>query len=96
MLNTYLDYNATAPVWPKVIEGAVEAMKTLGNPSSIHAFGRDARNLVEDAREKIASLVNAKPSQIIFTSGGTEANNLALNQGKSNHLNVSSIEHDSV
>ena len=96
MVYTYLDYNATAPVWPQVIEGAGEAMKTLGNPSSIHSFGRSSRNLVEEAREKIASLVNAKPSQIIFTSGGTEANNLALNQGKSIPLIVSSIEHDSV
>ncbi len=96
MINTYLDYNATAPVWPQVIEGAGEAMKTLGNPSSIHAFGRQARNLIEEAREKIAFLVNAKPSQIIFTSGGTEANNLALNQGKGGPLIVASIEHDSV
>ena len=96
MVNTYLDYNATAPVWPQVIQGVGEAMRTLGNPSSVHAFGREASSLVEGARDNIASLISAKPSQIIFTSGGTEANNLALNQGKSNPLIVSSIEHDSV
>ena len=96
MVNTYLDYNATAPVWPQVIQGVGEAMRTLGNPSSVHAFGREARSLVEGARDNIASLINAKPSQIIFTSGGTEANNLALNQRNSEPIIVSSIEHDSV
>ena len=96
MANKYLDYNATAPVWPQVVEGVAEAMSIGGNASSIHRFGRKASNLVEEAREKIAKLVNAKPSQIIFTSGGTEANNLALHQGQSASVIVSSIEHDSV
>ena len=96
MVNTYLDYNATAPVWPEVIEGVSEAMKIGGNASSVHELGRKAGSLVEEAREKIATLVNAHPSQVIFTSGGTEANNLALSQGRGGCVILASIEHDSI
>jgi cysteine desulfurase len=96
MVNTYLDYNATAPVWPDVIEGVTEAMKVCGNASSVHELGRKVSSLVEEAREKIASLVNAHPSQVIFTSGGTEANNLALSQGRGGCVILASIEHDSI
>ena len=96
MVYAYLDYNATAPVWPEVVDAVADTMKLGGNASSVHSSGRRANCLVEEAREKIAELVNAKPCQIIFTSGGTEANNLALCQAKSGFVIVSAIEHDSI
>ena len=96
MVYAYLDYNATAPVWPEVVDAVADTMKLGGNASSVHSSGRRASGLVEEAREKVAKLVNAKPNQIIFTSGGTEANNLALCQAKSGFVIVSAIEHDSI
>ncbi len=97
---TYLDYNATAPVRPEVIEVVDEAMATVGNPSSVHGHGRLARSLVERARESVAVLVGAPAQGIIFTSGGTEANNMALGGllvgVGANRLLVSAIEHESV
>ena len=92
--SVYLDFNATAPVLPAAAEAVVEALATTGNPSSVHEFGRAARGLVEDARERVAALVGADPSRVIFTSGGTEANNLAL-RGRQRVL-VSAVEHPSV
>ena len=92
----YLDYNATAPVRPEAIDAVTAAMKQTGNPSSIHAYGRSARRLVEDARAEIASLMGTKPARIVFTSGGTEANNLALRGAERSRVLISSIEHDSV
>ncbi len=90
----YLDYNATAPMKPAVIAAVVEAMGRLGNASSVHRFGRLARRAVEEARERVAALVGARPEQVVFTSSGTEANNLALHgHGR---VIVSAIEHDSV
>jgi cysteine desulfurase len=89
----YLDYNATAPVKPKVIEAVADAMASTGNPSSVHAAGRTARKLITKAREQVAALVGAAPSSIIFTSGGTEANNQALFNGP---ILTSAIEHPSV
>ncbi len=74
----YMDWNATAPLAPAARETMAEAMAVLGNPSSIHGEGRAARRLVEAARAKIAAFVGAAPDQVIFTSGGTEANALAL------------------
>ena len=91
----YLDYNATVPVKPKVIEAMAEAMADVGNPSSIHAQGRSARKRLSSAREQVAALVNASPDAVIFTSGGTEANNQALLANKGSLL-VSAIEHPSV
>lgn len=91
----YLDYNATVPVKPKVIEAMAEAMADVGNPSSIHAQGRSARKRLSRAREQVAALVNASPDAVIFTSGGTEANNQALLANKGSLL-VSAIEHPSV
>ncbi|MGQ0664856.1 MAG: cysteine desulfurase family protein [Pseudomonadota bacterium] len=91
----YLDYNATAPVRPAVIEAVSAALADTGNASSVHRFGRLARRAMEEAREDVAALVGARPPQVVFTSGGTEANNLALSGVKRRQL-VSAIEHDSV
>ena len=76
----YLDYNATAPVRPAAREAALAAMEAPANPSSVHAEGRRARMLVEEARRAVASLVGARPDGVIFTSGATEAASLALSQ----------------
>jgi cysteine desulfurase len=92
----YLDYNATAPVRPEVVEAVRRRQEIGGNPSSVHALGRDARQAVEDAREKVAALVHVRPQQIVFTSGGTESNNLALNGLGKRQLFVSAVEHGSV
>jgi len=74
----YLDYNATAPIRPEAKAAALQAMETLGNPSSVHAAGRATRALVESARADVAALLSVKPASITFTSGGTEANALAI------------------
>jgi cysteine desulfurase len=98
----YLDWNATAPLRPEARAAVVAALDLLGNPSSIHAEGRSARRLVEGAREEVAALVGASPRNVVFTSGGTEANALALSPhtGRDarprDRLLVSSIEHPSV
>lgn len=91
----YLDYNATAPVKPAVIEAMGEALGRTGNPSSVHRFGRAARGALGRAREAVGALVGAAPEQVVFTSGGTEANNQAL-RGVRGPVVVSAIEHDSV
>lgn len=92
----YLDYNATAPVRPAAIKAMTEALEQCGNPSSVHRFGRLARRAVEEARERVAALVGARAAQVVFTSGGTEANNLALNGTGRERVIVSAVEHDSV
>jgi cysteine desulfurase len=76
---TYLDYNATAPLRPEAREAALTAMETTGNPSSVHAEGRAARRIVEDARTEVARLVGVASRCVTFVSGGTEAANAALN-----------------
>ena len=96
MKDVYLDYNATAPVRPEVIDAVTATMKTVGNPSSVHGAGRRAKNLLEKAREQVASLVGARARDVVFTSGGTEANNQALRLSGSSPLFVSAIEHDSI
>src|SRR4051794_36269103 len=87
MIYRYLDHNATTPLHPEVAEAmsrcllaGTESAEPLlfGNPSSIHAAGRAARSLVEDARESVARLLGVSPAEILFTSGGTEADNLAI------------------
>jgi cysteine desulfurase len=95
---SYLDYNATAPLRPKVREAMVGALGTFGNPSSVHAEGREARALIEAARAKVAALAGARPEEVIFTSGGSEANALALaaQPGDAWHCYMSAIEHPSV
>ena len=76
---TYLDYNATAPLRPEAREAALAAMETTGNPSSVHAEGRAARRIVEDARSEVARLAGVATRCVTFVSGGTEAANAALN-----------------
>lgn len=95
-MRAYLDHNATTPLSPGARAAVVAALDLLGNPSSVHGFGRAARKLVEDARERVAALAGAAPAQVVFTSGGTEANNQALAGAGRRRLLVSSIEHDSV
>jgi len=99
----YLDWNATTPLRPEAREATAAAMDLSGNPSSVHAEGRRARRLVEDARATIAGAVGALARNVIFTSGGTEANALALTPGLRRasgapveRLAVSAIEHASV
>jgi cysteine desulfurase len=74
----YLDHAATTPMRPAAIEAMTEELAHLGNPSSLHAAGRRARRVVEESREQLAEVFGARPSEIIFTSGGTEADNLAV------------------
>jgi len=95
---SYLDYNATAPLRPEVREAMIAALDTHGNPSSVHAEGRVARALVEAARAKVAALAGANPQHVILTSGGSEANVLALapQPGEAWHCYISAIEHPSV
>ena len=95
MNRTYLDYNATAPLRPEVVAAMLAALERTGNPSSVHAFGREARGALERAREAVAAIVSAAPNQVVFTSGGTEANNQVL-WGARGPVVVSSVEHDSV
>ncbi|NJO22802.1 MAG: aminotransferase class V-fold PLP-dependent enzyme [Sphingomonadales bacterium] len=90
----YFDWNASAPLRPEAREAMVAAMDATGNPSSVHAEGRHARELVETAREQVAALVGAGPAEIVFTSGATEANAWALCGW--NTIFLSGIEHDSV
>ena len=92
----YFDHNATAPVSSEVAEAVATALKTYGNPSSVHAEGRVARAAVEEAREQVAQLVGAKPENVIFTSGATEANNQALRGCGRPQVLASAIEHPSV
>jgi len=97
----YLDNAATTPLDPTVIETMVEVMKEhYGNPSSTHGHGRKVKNIVEESRSQIAKWLNCKPSEIFFTSGGTEADNLAL-RGTAHQLGIdaiisSPIEHHAV
>ncbi len=99
----YLDYNATTPTHLEVLRTMLPYFnEKFGNPSSIHRAGQDVRRAVEDAREKVAKLLNADAKEIIFTSGGTEANNTVIkgvafaNRDKGNHIITSQIEHHAV
>lgn len=97
----YLDHSATTPVDPRVFEAMRPFLtEQFGNPSSVYRAGQDVRKAVEDAREKIAGLLGAKPREIVFTSGGTESDNtsikgVALNRGRG-HIVTSRIEHPAV
>jgi cysteine desulfurase len=94
---TYLDWNATAPLRSQAREAVVAALDVLGNPSSVHAEGRAARRLIDAARRHVAALVGAQPADVVFTSGGTEANATALCPASGTEvLLVSAIEHPSV
>lgn len=99
----YFDYASGSPVDDRVIEAMLLYMRDhFGNPSSIHSLGFKARQAVEDAREKVLSLINGESGDLIFTSGATEANNLAIigyamrNSRKGRHILVSSVEHMSI
>jgi cysteine desulfurase len=92
----YLDHNATSPLRPAALDAMVEVLRAGGNPSSVHRWGRAARASVDNARRQVAALVGASPAEIVFTSGGTEANNLALTGAGRRRLLVSAVEHDSV
>ena len=99
----YFDYNATTPLDPGVREAMLPFLGEIwGNPSSVHHVGRKARALLDDARDRAAKFLGAKPSEIIFTSGGTESNNLAIFgtaralKSKGKHLITSAVEHDAV
>jgi cysteine desulfurase len=99
----YLDYASTTPMHPEVAKAMLPYFtENFGNPSSIYSYGQEAKNAVEEARTKIATFIGARQEEIIFTSGGTEADNLALkgvvfaNENKGNHIIISSIEHHAV
>jgi cysteine desulfurase len=102
---TYLDHAATTPVLPEVVEVVNAQLRVTGNPSSLHAPGRAARRVVEESRETVAIALNAVPSEVVFTSGGTEADNLAVKglywarratDPRRARVLVSSIEHHAV
>jgi len=98
-----MDYQAGAPVDPRVLEAMQPYfLKAFGNPSSVHAIGQESREALEDARGRVAALIGAKSGEVIFTSGGTESNNIALkgvafrNVDRGNHIITSTIEHISI
>jgi len=102
-LRVYLDHSATTPIDDRVVEAMLPYLRDkFGNASSIHQFGQDARAAVDRARRQVAALINARPNEVIFTSGGTEANNLALRgiceagEKHGRHIITSTIEHPSV
>jgi cysteine desulfurase len=98
----YLDYNATTPLCREALDAMLPYLEQhFGNPSSVHAAGREARAAIDDARDKLAALLRAKPHEIIFTSGGTESNNLAVlglarNRAPQKHLISCRTEHHAV
>ncbi len=99
----YFDHSATTPVHPEVVEEMCRFLKdNFGNPTSLHYFGREARKAMEEAREKVAAAIGANPAEIVFTSGGTEADNMAIhgvaytNRNRGNHIITSAVEHHAV
>src|SRR5215467_7137362 len=104
----YLDHAATTPMRPEAIAAMTEELGHLGNPSSLHAAGRRARRVVEESREQLAEVFGARPSEIVFTSGGTEADNLAVKglywarqdgarpQGNRYRVLTTSVEHHAI
>ncbi len=103
MKRIYLDYSATTPTHPEVVKAMLPYFTDVfGNPSSIHSYGQEAKGAIEEARVKVADLIGARGEEIIFTSGGTEADNFALkgvafaNETKGNHIITGSIEHHAV
>lgn len=103
MNRIYLDYAATTPTDPEVVKAMSPYFTDIfGNPSSLYAFGQEAKSVIEEARDIIASFIGTKPEEIVFTSGGTESNNFALkgiayaNKNKGEHIITSSIEHHAI
>ena len=106
-MRVYFDYNATSPLAPEVVDAVVRATRDVyGNASSVHHFGQQAKAAIDDARSSVAALINADPSEIVFTSGGTESDNFALRGAAGvleglesagrKHLVASAIEHEAV
>lgn len=101
-MQIYLDYSATTPTHPQVIDQVATILRHhWGNPSSLHSWGQDTATVIEMAREQVAGLINANPDQIIFTSGGTEADNLAIigvaqQYNRPRHIIISSVEHSAI
>lgn len=95
LARTYLDHNASSPLRPMARAAMLEAHDAIGNPSSVHTEGRRVRAMIDTAREQVAALVGAKPSEVVFTSGASEANNCVM-AGGWKAICVSAIEHDSV
>ena len=93
---TYLDWNATAPLRPEAAAAMAAPLSRYGNPSSVHRWGRVARQIIEHARSTVAALLDAPPEGVVFVSGGTEANHLALLGTGRERILISAIEHDSV
>jgi len=103
MMSVYLDYQSAKPLDPRVMEAMLPYFnEEFGNPSSLHEEGDAASTALEDARRTVAAWINATPEEIVFTSGATEANNLALigyafrNRDRGNHIIISEIEHISI
>src|SRR3989339_457043 len=104
MKRIYLDHSATTPLDPLVLEAMVPYFQGIfGNASSVHSFGREARAVLEESRERIARVIGARNDEVFFTSGGTEADNYAVKgvarsgarRGR-NHILVSAVEHHAV
>ena len=104
MQRVYLDHNATTPVHPAVVEAMTKVLREdFGNPSSVHHFGQRAKSAMDQARSSVASLIGADPSEVVFTSGGTESDNFAirgaaeaLDATRRRHLIATTIEHEAV
>ncbi len=103
MRRIYLDHAATTPTRPEVVQGMLPYFtEAFGNPSSIYSYGQEARGAVDEARARVAELIGARSGEIVFTSGGTEADNYALkgvayaNENKGNHIITTAIEHHAV
>ncbi len=103
MKRIYLDYNATTPLHPEVLSAMLPYLQeSYGNASSIHHHGQTAKRAIEEAREQVAHLIHASPGEVVFTGGGTEADNLAIkgvafwHKAKAQHIITSSIEHAAV
>ena len=103
MKRIYLDYAATTPTDPEVVKAMLPHFtEGFGNPSSIHSYGQEAKGAIVEARAKVADLIGAQDEEIVFTSGGTEADNFALkgiayaNESKGNHIITSPIEHHAI
>lgn len=104
-MTAYLDHAATTPMLPVAIDATLDQMRVVGNPSSLHTAGRRARRVVEESRERLAKVLGARPSEVVYTSGGTESDNLAVAgtyaarrraDPARNRIIVSSVEHHAV